>query len=151
MKLTYALSALGLLIAAAFASEQGVSRPGGVYLTMPMASAEACSAACSDDNLCMAWSFAMAERACELKAIAPAPVRAEGVVSGLSQRAPAFVRVEAAPIEAPAPMPPEPPTERLAPTTLARASVGSDDELLGGPIDGGDDSMPLRSHLPDER
>ena len=113
--------------------EEGVARPGGVYMTLPGTTAGACADACAADGLCMAWTFlAEAPIRCELKAVIPHPVRDPLAVSGLAARAPAFARLvapreigpprdlSAAP---PAPEPPLPPSRAAAPPPQDAASV----------------------------
>lgn len=149
MKFTPALAALCTLFVAAFTTEPNVARPGGDYATVPAATAEACSAACSADSLCMSWSFSEAERQCDLKAVVPAPMRAEGISSGIAARAPAFARVALlppAPQELPAPVQDET-VLRPAPVRAATADDEADSNLLGGPE--GDD-LALRAHLRDD-
>jgi hypothetical protein len=77
--------------------EVGFARPGGTYLTPPAATAEACARACSEDALCMAFTFYAYESAprCELKAVIPRPRTDPTATAGLSHRAPAFARLVA--------------------------------------------------------
>lgn len=91
-----ALAAGAFALAAAAAAQQPagdwhVDRPGAVYASLRTENAEACARRCADDGICMAWSYRI-DRSCDLKAVAPAPVRAEGVISGLSPRAPDFAQ-----------------------------------------------------------
>lgn len=122
-------------IGAAWAvGEPNVARPGGVFATVPAASAAACERACADDTLCMSWSFEA--NSCELKAIVPAAAARDGVISGVSARAPASMRVR---FEPPAPMVNETiiiAHEDDAPTAIAAADAPTIDAsiaLLGGP------------------
>ncbi len=79
-------------IGAAWAiGDANVARPGGSFSTIEVESPAACERACADDTLCMAWSFQA--NSCELKAIVPAAVDREGVISGVSARAPGSMRV----------------------------------------------------------
>ncbi|MGE0828206.1 MAG: PAN domain-containing protein [Hyphomonadaceae bacterium] len=82
-------------IGAASSSEPGVARPGGTYQTLPASSANDCAAACARDGLCLSWTFLTQTYQCELKAVIPQPVLAASAVSGLSQRAPDFMRAAA--------------------------------------------------------
>lgn len=83
-------------IGAAWAvGDNNVARPGGSYLTVEADSAARCERLCTDDTLCMAWNFQA--NICELKAIVPLATAREGVVSGVSQRAPASMRVHVEP------------------------------------------------------
>lgn len=78
-------------IGAAWAvGDSNVARPGGAFSTLEAESAAACERLCADDTLCMAWSFEA--NACELKAIVPVAITREGVISGVSTRAPASMR-----------------------------------------------------------
>ena len=90
----YLASLLVLMIAqigAAWAvGSPNVARPGGSYSTVQTETPTACERLCADDTLCMAWSFHA--NSCELKATIPAAVPQEGVISGLSHRAPASMR-----------------------------------------------------------
>jgi PAN domain len=120
--------------------EQGVARPGGVYMTVPAATPNACAEACAADGLCMSWTFQSdPPQRCELKAVIPHPVRDPLAVSGLAARAPAFARL-VAPREigpprdlaepphtqvASAPLPPEPrPEPRPEPGPEPRPEPG---------------------------
>ena len=105
--------------------EEGISRPGGVYLSLRVEDAAACSRACDADGLCLAWTFLRAG-ACELKAVAPNRVIEPGARSGLSPRAPDFARRIMRPIA-----PPSPP----AAVAEAAPAPAPDPEaaLLGGP------------------
>ncbi|MGE0045301.1 MAG: PAN domain-containing protein [Hyphomonadaceae bacterium] len=138
-------------LAAALAYETGISRPGGVYAEMSVASADACAQACAEDGLCMSWTYRRGGT-CELKATAPAPVAQDDAISGLSSRAPADLRAAApAMVAAAAPAPPEEPLPQPPhePVTLVRASTPRPDPgdgLLGGREDG----LTLRASLPDE-
>lgn len=67
------------------------ARPGSVFYRLETENAAACDRACADDGLCMAWDFHDGQ--CELKAVVPAPQAAPGVISGVSARAPASLRL----------------------------------------------------------
>lgn len=89
-------------IGAAWAlGDSNVARPGGSYATVEADSATRCERLCADDTLCMAWSFQA--NSCELKAIVPAATPHEGIISGLSLRAPASMRAPFSPPVAAAP------------------------------------------------
>lgn len=126
-------------IGAAWAvGDANVARLGGSFATIEAASAAACERACADDTLCMAWSFHA--NSCELKAIVPAATPLEGVISGVSARAPASMRVRFEP-----PAPPAEPViavrEDAAPATFAARATHSEDAslaLLGGPAPAGE-------------
>ncbi len=76
--------------------DQGVARPGGTYISLPLATATACADACAADGLCMSWTFVSAAPArCDLKAVIPHPVRDPSAASGLAARAPSFARLVA--------------------------------------------------------
>lgn len=118
-------------IGAAWAvGDNNVARPGGSFSTVQADTPAACERLCADDTLCMAWSFHA--NSCELKAIVPTAVSQEGVISGLSSRAPASMRAR---LELPQPAP--------APAIVAddaeaiTAEAPPEDEtslaLLGGP------------------
>jgi len=145
MKMPLVLSALCVMAAVAFASEPGVSRPGGDYQSSYAASADSCSARCAEDNLCMAWTYQADVQECELKAVVPPAVQLDGATSGVAHRAGAF----AAAAPAPAPPPPQTPApdEPLVPTQAARTASphDPDDDLLGG--DEGE--IGLRNRLAD--
>lgn len=74
-------------------SEPGMARPGGTYATVSVDDAQACAHACSEDSLCMAWTY-RSSGACELKAVVTRAVPTPEAVSGLSRRAPGFARGE---------------------------------------------------------
>lgn len=133
----FILSAAALAFGAHAAAQSGpagdadVARPGGVYNLLTAANADACAFACSEDGLCMAWTF-QPGGSCELKAVAPAPVRAVGARSGLSNRTPPNLRQADAnalraltPIAAAAP-------QAAANPQLAALSGLDDSGLLGG-------------------
>lgn len=113
------------------AGDADVARPGGVYNLLTTTNADTCASACSQDNICIAWTF-QAGGACELKAVAPAPVRSVGARSGLSSRTPPNLRQADAnalraltPIAAAAP-------QAAANPQLAALSGLDDSGLLGG-------------------
>lgn len=65
------------------------ARASGAYASAAAADAAACARRCTDDGLCVAWSY-LSTGACELRANAPAtPI---GVAQGFSARAPASLR-----------------------------------------------------------
>ncbi len=68
-----------------------MARPGATYSAVEAIDAAACERLCADDTICMAWSFR--ENSCELKATVPAAIVQTGVISGVSTRAPASLRV----------------------------------------------------------
>lgn len=85
-------------IGAAWAlGDHNVARPGGSYATVEAETPEACERLCANDTLCMAWSFHA--NVCEFKAIVPAAMAQEGVVSGVSVRAPASMRASFEPTQ----------------------------------------------------
>ena len=85
-------------IGAAWAlGDYNVARPGGSYATVEAETPEACERLCANDTLCMAWSFHA--NACEFKAIVPAAIAQEGVISGVSPRAPASMRARFEPAQ----------------------------------------------------
>ena len=110
--------------------DPNVARPGGSFSTVQAETPAACERLCTDDTLCMAWSFHA--NSCELKAIVPAAVTQEGVISGLSHRAPASMRAR---LELPQTAPAAPSvTDETEPATV---EAPPEDEislaLLGGP------------------
>lgn len=136
----YLASLAVILIAQAGAAwafgDLNTARPGATFATMEAANPAACERLCADDTICMAWSFHV--NACELKATIPAAIAQEGVISGISRRAPASLRVRHDPAAPPAP-PPEA-TEIPSEETFAIiAEHEPEDELslalLGGPED----------------
>jgi hypothetical protein len=115
--------------------EANMARPGATYSTIDADDATACERLCADDTICMAWNFR--ENTCELKATVPAEVAQSGATSGVSARAPGYLRVR---YEAPAAAAPTPSTtanpvlEAELPSTAP--SLEEDDvslALLGGP------------------
>jgi hypothetical protein len=133
------LSIAGLLITQAGAAwaigEANMARPGGTYSSTEADDPAACAQICADDTICMAWSFR--ENTCELKATVPAEVAQSGATSGVSARAPGYLRVryEAPAVAAPAPSATANPVleAELPPTA---PSLEEDDislALLGGP------------------
>lgn len=125
---------LVLLIAQAGAAwavgEANTARPGATYSTVEADDAAACERVCADDTICMAWSFQ--ENSCQLKATVPAEVARSGAVSGVSARAPGWLRIRH---EAP----PAPAAPALVEETAVEAEPSSFQEddvslaLLGGP------------------
>lgn len=111
--------------------DANVARPGGSFSTVEAQSAAACERLCADDTLCMAWSFHA--NSCELKAIVPTAIAQADVISGISQRAPASMRVryEPAPTPAAEPVEIEDAPARSQPASLTEAEISA--ELLGGP------------------
>ena len=86
-----------LTLAMAFAALTD-ARASGAYASAAAADAAACARRCSDDGLCVAWSY-LSTGACELRANAPAtPI---GVAQGFSSRVPASLR-QIAVVEPPA-------------------------------------------------
>lgn len=122
-------------IGAAWAiGDANIARPGGAFSTVATESPAQCERLCTEDTLCMAWSFQA--NACELKAIVPAAIEREGVISGVSTRAPASMRARFEP----------PPLPTIEPAMIAHegdeaaafatetATVGDASlALLGGP------------------
>ncbi|MEZ5960195.1 MAG: PAN domain-containing protein [Hyphomonadaceae bacterium] len=123
-----ALIAIAQMGAAWAIGEPNVARPGATYATTEAATPAACERLCTDDGLCMAWSFQA--NSCELKAVVPAAIPQDGVISGVSHRAPAALRARYAPVQEPAT-----PQARIEFAEAAPAPV--EDEismaLLGGP------------------
>jgi len=121
-------------IGAAWAlGDHNVARPGGSYATVEAETPEACERLCANDTLCMAWSFHA--NACEFKAIVPTAIAQEGVVSGLSTRAPASMRARIEPAQ-PAATLAVVVGEREAMNTQSAAARPEDEislALLGGP------------------
>jgi hypothetical protein len=113
------------------AGDADVARPGGVYNLLTVATADACAQACASDGICIAWSL-QPGGACELKAVAPAPVRSLGVRSGLSSRAPAGLRhADASALRALTPVAEAPAPDASNPQLAAINSL-DDSGLLGG-------------------
>ncbi len=111
--------------------EEGVSRPGGVYMSLRGEDAAACARVCETDGLCLAWTF-LEQGVCDLKAIVPARIVQRGARSGLSPRAPDFARRTAIPRASPPPTPPPPVAiETSSPTPLP--IMDTEGALLGGP------------------
>lgn len=145
MKMPTVLSALLVLAAAAFATELGVARPGGVYRTATVTHADACQQLCARDRLCMAWTYETQTQACELKAVVPAATPSADAISGVMSRAGVFAETVAPPAP-PQPAPAPKPEEAVIPTAAARnASADADEELLGG-----DDDLGLRARFSEE-
>jgi hypothetical protein len=93
------LSILAVLAAVQIGSawaigEMNVARPGGAFATVEAESAGSCERLCVEDTLCMAWSFQ--DNLCELKAVVPTPIARDGIISGISPRAPASMRSQPA-------------------------------------------------------
>jgi hypothetical protein len=93
------LSILAVLAAVQIGSawaigEMNVARPGGAFATIDAESAGSCERLCVEDTLCMAWSFQ--DNLCELKAVVPTPIARDGIISGVSPRAPASMRTQPA-------------------------------------------------------
>lgn len=109
--------------------EEGISRPGGVYMSLSTEDAPACARLCETDGLCLAWTFFEAG-VCDLKAIVPIAIVQQGARSGLSVRAPVFARRMPIPRASPRPSPaPEPAAS--SPSSLP--ITDTDSALLGGP------------------
>jgi hypothetical protein len=126
----FAMLALAVCGAGSATFETGIARPGGAYQTLWTESATGCAAACDADGLCIAWSYASND--CELKAVAPQPVRDARTTSGLSARAPDFARALApeAPPELRADRPPAPAQPSAMTPTSSHDHYG---DLLGAP------------------
>jgi hypothetical protein len=91
------LSILAVLAAAQIGAawaigDMNVARPGGAFATIEAESAGSCERLCVEDTLCMAWSFE--NNLCELKAVVPMAVTQDGVISGISARAPASLHAQ---------------------------------------------------------
>lgn len=125
---TFAVIALAQAGAAWAIGDFNVARPGGAYATVEAETPAACERICADDTICMAWSFQA--NTCELKATVPAAHAQDGVISGVSMRAPASLRVR---FEAPA---------AVAPTATV-ADSGEDDPPVGAPMPEDEISMAL--------
>lgn len=125
---SFALIAIAQIGAAWAVGESNVARPGATFATLEATSAAACERLCTDDGLCMAWSFHA--NSCELKAVVPAAIAQDGVVSGVSQRAPAAMRARYTP-------PAEPVELRETSADDFAAPAPAEDDistaLLGGP------------------
>lgn len=88
-----AVSAAQAVAQAPLIGQQDIAYPGGVYISLAVEDAAACARQCTQDEICMAWTYrAEAENSCELKAVVAAPVPETGARSGLSARAPDFAR-----------------------------------------------------------
>jgi hypothetical protein len=112
--------------------QTNIARPGGVYTTLSVGEPAACAQLCSEDGICMAWTFRAArDGACELKAIAASPVVEIGAISGLSSRAPDFARRLAAPAQS-------------ADAEIDATEPQASDGLLGGPVGSGPVSLRPR-------
>jgi hypothetical protein len=134
-------------IGAAWAiGDVNVARPGGAFATLEAESAGSCERLCVEDTLCMAWSFK--DGLCELKAVVPAAIAQNGVISGISSRVPVSLRAqrplrESTAIEAlPAPSQVAA-VEADAQLIEATAEDDISDQLLGG-LEGDED---LRTRL----
>lgn len=119
-------------IGAAWAvGDNNVARLGGTYATIEAETAAGCERLCADDTLCMAWSFQA--NSCELKAIVPAATEREGIISGVSLRAPASMRVR---FEQPVVAAPMIEAHEDEPAAIAAEATLQQDvtlALLGGP------------------
>ncbi|MEQ1817346.1 MAG: PAN/Apple domain-containing protein [Terricaulis sp.] len=124
-------------IGAAWAiGDNNVARPGGSYATVEAETAVGCERLCADDTLCMAWSFQA--NSCELKAIVPAATERDGIISGVSLRAPAAMRVR---FEPPVVSPPTIAAHEDEPAPIPEEATAHQDvtlALLGGPETGED-------------
>lgn len=129
--------ALAAIVTTAAAGE--ATRVPGAYASLTTSNAAACSRACAEDGICMAWSF-HADNQCQLSAVvSAAPV--QGLASGFSSRAPAAllpgtstVYAEAAPTPVIVQSTPKAPAE-----DSPAGAQGEDDGnlvLLGGPGEG---------------
>jgi len=118
-------------IGAAWAlGDNNLARPGGAYASVEAETPAACERLCADDTLCMAWSFAA--NTCEFKAIVPPAIAQDGIISGVSARAPASMRArfEPAPAAAPTIVAADEQESQLA---AARPEDEISLALLGGP------------------
>ncbi len=113
--------------------DYNVARPGGSYASAEAETPAACERLCADDTLCMAWSFGA--NVCEFKAIVPVAIAQEGVISGVSARAPASMRQRFEP--APPAAVPSVNAEESASLEAQATAPRPEDEislaLLGGP------------------
>ncbi|HVY85049.1 MAG TPA: PAN domain-containing protein [Caulobacterales bacterium] len=134
--LATAVFAIGFAAAAANApvGQPDTALPGGVYTTLTTADDAACAQACSQDRMCMAWTYR--RDACELKAVVPEAVAEAGAISGVSRDAPDFARQRVA--AAAAPEKPGVVTLAARTTPPAVADQAGPDDLLGGPTSDGD-------------
>lgn len=128
------------------AGDADVARPGGVYNLLTTATADACASACAEDGICIAWTY-LPGGACELKAVAPTPVRSIGARSGLSARTPAALRQADAMALSQLPAAPALRPQMLAESAPSAPIYGGVDDsgLLGGVQD--DTPEPLRPRL----
>lgn len=122
------------------AGQFNTARIGAAYSSSPAADSDACARRCSDDGLCMAWTF-QTTNVCELHANVSAPVASAGAYSGLSQRAPAFARTLAMTTPVTAPVNTSatieaPRGEDHAARAPRREAAPDVAELLGGPEEG---------------
>lgn len=106
-----------------------MARPGGTYSSVEADNAVACARVCADDTICMAWSFR--ENTCELKATVPAQVAQSGATSGVSARAPGYLRVH---YETPV---------AAAPATSAEVSIEADTQATTTSVEEDDVSLAL--------
>lgn len=124
--------------------QSDIARRGGVYTSLSVRDPAACASACAADGLCLAWTY-LPSNACELTAIASAPVVLPGARSGLSNRAPDFARrISYAP--EPVALDPNPAAARPAHPNHPAAPNANDpgDELLGGPLNSAENDLRLR-------
>jgi hypothetical protein len=146
-RLAGALVAIGAAVLAIAAAPTEDPNDRGAYAFVPAADAAACAIACAQDSICLAWSYKASEFVgCSLKAVVPLPVEDSEIVSGIADRAAAFLALTqpAAPQAAPArpkpaarPVPariaPSTPAPRPYQQTAAAAPSPRDEELLGAP------------------
>lgn len=146
MRTLFILAALAAVqLGAAWAiGDVNVARPGGAFATLEAESPGSCERLCVEDTLCMAWSFN--NNLCELKAVVPASITQNGVISGISARAPASLRAQPALRETmPVAAAPDIFAEAIVAAEAPSASAEEDisDQLLGG-LEGDED---LRARL----
>ncbi len=128
----------------ALIGESDAARPGGTYTTLATPDVAACARLCTDDSICMAWTYR--GNACELKAVAPPSVAETGSRSGLSQRAPAFLRQVSASTPEDGSSPPT--TSRIASSiVLSTAPVAAGDAVLNDELLGGLEGQGLRPRM----
>lgn len=114
--------------------QSDTARPGGVYTNLSVPNAAACAQLCSEDGICLAWTFRAARNgACELKAVAPNAVSEIGAVSGLSSRAPEFTRRLAASAPPESASPQTAAADEASTEPLSLINTPQSEALLGGP------------------
>lgn len=128
-----------LLVLCAFAAMAGAAfaaPPAGIYDFQNQPDPQACAHVCTDDSLCVAWTFGGPGK-CGLMAAAPETTQ-EGWVSGVSPNAPSFLRAahQTAALDPSAAQ-----STALAVTappeqTHVQPETETETALLGGPDDG---------------